>query len=105
MSSRSSRHRSSEAPRSPVVLDQVPAKSSSNKHVTIGIVQTESFSPWMRTAGLGAKSAGAGDGNAKVVVQGPVNATAAAAVTIAQNLATSLDPDGMGVNPCILAGW
>jgi ABC-type sugar transport system substrate-binding protein len=81
------------------------AKGSSKKPVTIGIVQTESFSPWMRTAGLGAKSAGAGDGNAKVVVQGPVNATAAAAVTIAQNVATSRNPDGMGVNPCILAGW
>ena len=81
------------------------AKSSSKKSVTIGLVNTESFSPYYHTAGLGAESAAADAGNAKVVVQGPVNPTAAAAVNIAQNLATSLNPDGFGVNPCILAGW
>jgi ABC-type sugar transport system substrate-binding protein len=80
-------------------------KSSSKKSVTIGIVETESFSPYYHTAKLGAESAAADAGNAKVVVQGPVNPTAAAAANIAQNLATSLNPDGFGVNPCILAGW
>jgi ABC-type sugar transport system substrate-binding protein len=80
-------------------------KSSSKKSVTIGIVETESFSPYYHSAKLGAESASADDGHAKVVVQGPVNPTAAAAANIAQNLSTSLSPDGMGVNPCILAGW
>jgi ABC-type sugar transport system substrate-binding protein len=81
------------------------ASGEANKQVTIGIVETESFSPYYATAKLGAESAGAEAGNAKIVVQGPVNPTAAAASNVAQNLATSLNPDGMGVNPCILAGW
>jgi fructose transport system substrate-binding protein len=83
----------------------VAASGKSNKQVTVGIVETESFSPYYHTAKLGAESAGAEAGNAKIVVQGPVNPTAAAASNVAQNLATSLSPDGMGVNPCILAGW
>jgi ABC-type sugar transport system substrate-binding protein len=62
-------------------------KSSSKKPVTVGIVETESFSPYYATAKLGAESAGAEAGNAKVVVQGPVNPTAAAAANVAQNLA------------------
>src|SRR3954447_19029210 len=79
--------------------------ASSKKPVTVGIVETESFSPYYNTAKLGAESAGADAGNAKIVVQGPVNPTAAAASNVAQNLSTSLSPSGMGVNPCILAGW
>jgi len=79
--------------------------ASSKKHVTIAIAMTQNSVPYYETAQLGAQAAGPQEGNAKVVVQGPVNPLGGAVATVAQNLETSLNPDGFGVNPCVLAEW
>jgi ABC-type sugar transport system substrate-binding protein len=73
--------------------------------VTIAVVLTDPAVPFYQNARLGAQAAGPQEGNAKVVVQGPVNPLGGAVATVAQNLETSLNPDGFGVNPCVLSEW
>jgi ABC-type sugar transport system substrate-binding protein len=82
-----------------------PAAASAKKHVTIAIGMTQNSVPYYETAQLGAEAAGPQEGNAKVVAQGPVDPLGGAVATVAQNLETSLNPDGFGVNPCILTEW
>jgi ABC-type sugar transport system substrate-binding protein len=81
------------------------AADAPKKAVTIAIAMTQNSGPYYGTAQLGGEAAGPKEGNAKVVVQGPADPLGGAVVKVAQNLATSLNPDGFGVNPCLLAQW
>lgn len=78
---------------------------SAAKRVSVGFVNGQTDEPFYQTAALGAKAAGTQDGHANVVVQGPTVATAQNYATVAQNLETSLQPDGFAANPCIPTAW
>ncbi len=79
--------------------------SSPDKQVTIAFALTQSGEAYYETARSAALDAGKKDGKAKVVVQGPANPTATNMTKIAQDLQTSLRPDGFATNPCILEAW
>lgn len=74
------------------------------KQVDIGVALTLTGIPSFTEMANGAEAA-ASTANAKIQVVGPASATGSGEATMAQNLATSLQPDGFAVNPCILTAW
>jgi ribose transport system substrate-binding protein len=77
----------------------------SKKAVSIGIAETFTSIPYYQIVAHGAEAAAAEDGQAKVKVVGPPQATGSAEATMAQNLQQADQPDGIGPNPCILPAW
>ena len=72
--------------------------------MNIALAETLTSIPFYQQAKEGAIAAGVGQ-NANVTVQGPAQSTGTAEATIAQNLENSQNPDGFGVNPCVLPAW
>jgi ABC-type sugar transport system substrate-binding protein len=77
----------------------------SDKPVTIAFFVGYTSIPFYVQAGEGAEAAGAEDGNAKVVADGPTEPTTSQITVAAENLLQSSQPDGYVTDPCSTTAW